>query len=305
MTGQRSTPDVAFDANPNTGVEIYFTPGVWWRRLANDAARLMGGGWRDKPGHAGLGSHHRDRRSGSGRRPGEPGRLHADVAVALRRSLVRLQHGLGRSLIIRRRRRVRLRVRVRLRCILVLFIVWRLKLFGASATTSSSSTGANTATGLGSPNGPALVSHLAARTPCDPSDTSNRQWGRHDSESPLRPQIPEGGVPDINLDIAPPTMAAARSSRARPIPKPRHEVGTSSSARCQRSCRRSQPEGLRSDGPGKGQFAPRRRGQPSAVHTPVRRDQGVCASLFHQRHEARPLSVEPLMGIGPHCASSC
>ena len=38
-----------------------------------------------------------------------------------------------------------------------------------------------------------------------------------------------------------------------------------------------------------------RRGHPSGVRTPVRRDQGVGASLFHQRREARPLSVELLM----------
>ena len=38
-----------------------------------------------------------------------------------------------------------------------------------------------------------------------------------------------------------------------------------------------------------------RRGHPSGVRTPVRRDQGVVVSLFHQRREARPLSVELLM----------
>ena len=110
-TGQRSTPDVAFDANPNTGVEIYFTPasgGGGWQTTQQGSWEEVGG---TSLGTSGLGSHHRDRRSGSGRRPGEPGRLHADVAGALRRSLVRLQHGRGRFLIIRRRRRVRLRVR--------------------------------------------------------------------------------------------------------------------------------------------------------------------------------------------------
>ena len=45
-TGQRSTPDVAFDANPNTGVEIYFTPasgGGGWQTTQQGSWEAVGG----------------------------------------------------------------------------------------------------------------------------------------------------------------------------------------------------------------------------------------------------------------------
>ena len=65
---------------------------------------------------------------------------------------------------------------------------------GASATTSSSSTGANTATGLGSPNGPALVSDLVASTLTTPL-TPVTGSGGGTTPTPTPPPNPVGGGP--------------------------------------------------------------------------------------------------------------
>ena len=122
-TGQRSTPDVAFDANPDTGVEIYFTPasgGGGWQTTQQGSWEEVGGTSLGTPAWAAIIA---IADQGRALPAGEPGRPHADVAVALRRSLVRLQHGRARSLIIRRRGGFG----VRLRRIRVLFIVWRLR----------------------------------------------------------------------------------------------------------------------------------------------------------------------------------
>ena len=56
-TGRRSTPDVAFDADPYTGVAVYRRPST--------AITVLAVRRRHKPGHAGLGRHHRHRRSGT------------------------------------------------------------------------------------------------------------------------------------------------------------------------------------------------------------------------------------------------
>ncbi len=63
---------------------------------------------------------------------------------------------------------------------------------GASATTSSSSTGANTATGLGSPIGPALVSNLVASTLTTPL-TPVTGSGGGTTPIPTPPTNPGGG----------------------------------------------------------------------------------------------------------------
>ena len=76
-THHRSTPDVAFVADPNTGVEVYETP-------PRQQCGIMDRRRRDEPGHAGLGRDRRDRRSGPGRRRGrQPRRAHPDPAHPL------------------------------------------------------------------------------------------------------------------------------------------------------------------------------------------------------------------------------
>jgi len=63
---------------------------------------------------------------------------------------------------------------------------------GASATSSSSSSGANTATGLGSPIGPALVSDLVSSTLTTPLTTVTGSGGGS-SPTPAPPPKPVGG----------------------------------------------------------------------------------------------------------------
>ena len=82
-TGQRATPDVAFDADPNTGVEVYET-----------SPRSGKGSWQVSAGQAsglrpGQGSSRSSTRAAP-RRQGEPGRSHPDVTGSLRASLERL-----------------------------------------------------------------------------------------------------------------------------------------------------------------------------------------------------------------------
>ena len=78
QTGMRSTPDVAFDGDPSTGVEVYSTPQVGTGELASRR--------RDEPGCPCMGRDHRDRRSGPrARGQGEPGRSQPDLAGTLRR----------------------------------------------------------------------------------------------------------------------------------------------------------------------------------------------------------------------------
>ena len=57
QSGTRSTPDVSFDGDPNTGVEVYSTA------PASDRGVVAGRRWHE-PGCAGLGRNHRDRRPG-------------------------------------------------------------------------------------------------------------------------------------------------------------------------------------------------------------------------------------------------
>ncbi len=232
-TGQRSTPDVAFDANSDTGVSIYFTPasgGGGWQTTQQGSWEEVGGTSLGTPAWAAIiAIADQGRAAGPGSLDGSTQTL-PSLYAALSSDFNTVApapssfgggggfgygYGYGYG------------------------AFWSSSLFGgsslgASATTSSSSTGANTATGLGSPNGPALVSDLVASTLATPL-TPVTGSGGGTTPTPTPPTNPGGGGPDII--IAPPTMAAARSSRARPIPKPRHEVGTSSSARCQRSCR--------------------------------------------------------------------
>ena len=90
-TGDRSTPDVAFDADPNTGVSIYVIPPD---NTAGQGSWAVVGG--TSVGGAGLGRDPGDRQPGP--RPGRdrpPDRLHADRAGALRAAGERLQQGPG------------------------------------------------------------------------------------------------------------------------------------------------------------------------------------------------------------------
>ena len=114
-TGQRSTPDVAFDANPDTGVSIYFTPasgGGGWQTTQQGSWEEVGGTSLGTPAWAAIIAIVDQGRASPARGAWTAPRRRCR---RLRRSLVRLPHGRGRSLIIRRRRRVRLRLRLRLR----------------------------------------------------------------------------------------------------------------------------------------------------------------------------------------------
>ena len=235
-TGQRSTPDVAFDANPDTGVSIYFTPasgGGGWQTTQQGSWEEVGGTSLGTPAWAAIIAIVDQGRAlaGKGSLDGSTQTLPALYAapssdfhtVAAAPSSFGggggFGYGYGYGF----------------------GAFGSSSLFGgsglgASATTSSSSTGANTATGLGSPIGPALVSDLVASTLTTPPPVTGSGGGTTPNPTPTPPPNPVEGVPDATT-IASLTRAAARSSRVRPMPKPRHEVGTSSTARCQRSCR--------------------------------------------------------------------
>ena len=84
QTGMRSTPDVAFDADPNTGVEVYSTPpgssqGSW---------QEVGGTSLGAPAWAGIIAIVDQGRAFAG--VIEPGRPHSDLALALRGRIGRL-----------------------------------------------------------------------------------------------------------------------------------------------------------------------------------------------------------------------
>ena len=185
----RPRPTSPSTATRTPGVQVYVTEST---AEAGKTPGLVDDGRRHQPGQSGLGRHHRDRRSGSGaRRQGEPGRPHADVAVALRRSLVRLPHGRGRSPHHSEAEEVSATVTAT--------AFWSSSWFGgsglgANATTTSTSTGANTATGLGSPNGPALVSGLVASTLTTPlTPVTGSGGGTTPSPTPTPPTKPVGG----------------------------------------------------------------------------------------------------------------
>ena len=168
-----------------------FHAGVWWRRLANDAARLMGGGWRDKPGHVRPGqpssrSPIRVGLAGPGSLDGSTQTLPSLYAapssdfntVAAASSSFGGGGGFGYGY--------------------GYGAFWSSSLFGdsglgASATTSSSSTGANTATGLGTPIGPALVRDLVASTLTTPLTPVTGSGGGTTSPTPTPPTNPVGG----------------------------------------------------------------------------------------------------------------
>jgi subtilase family serine protease len=185
-TGQRSTPDVAFDANPNTGVEIYFTPasgGGGWQTTQQGSWEEVGGTSLGTPAWAAIIAIVDQGRAGSldGSTQTLPALYAAPSSdfhtVAAAPSSFGGGFGFGYS------------------------AFWSSSLFGgsslgASATTSSSSTGANTATGLGSPNGPALVSDLVASTlttPLTPVTGSGGGTTPTPTPTPTPPTNPGGG----------------------------------------------------------------------------------------------------------------
>src|SRR5262249_61493807 len=56
-TGQRSVPDVAFDGDPNTGAQVYFTPSSVngsWRISSNGSWYTIGGTSLGAPSWAGI-----------------------------------------------------------------------------------------------------------------------------------------------------------------------------------------------------------------------------------------------------------
>jgi subtilase family serine protease len=188
-TGQRSTPDVAFDANPNTGVEIYFTPasgGGGWQTTQQGSWEEVGGTSLGTPAWAAIiAIADQGRLAGPGSLDGSTQTLPALYAapssdfhtVAPASSSFGGGGGFGYGY----------------------GAIWSSSWYyggsglGASATTSSSSTGANTATGLGSPNGPALVSGLVASTLTTPLTPVTGSGGGTTSPTPTPPTNPVGG----------------------------------------------------------------------------------------------------------------
>ena len=186
-TGQRSTPDVAFDANPDTGVQVYFTPasgGGGWQTTQQGSWEEVGGTSLGTPAWAaiiaitdqGLAL------AGKGSLDGPTQTLpslyaapSSDFNTVAPAPSSFGGGGFGYS------------------------AFGSSSLFGGSglgATTSSSSTGANTATGLGSPNGPALVSGFVASTlttPVTPVTGSGGGTTPTPTPTPTPPTNPGGG----------------------------------------------------------------------------------------------------------------
>ena len=83
-TGKRSTPDVAFDGDPNTGVRVYQTSLYCGRGLVGSC------GWHE-PGHPGLGGDHRHRRPGpracKARDPSTEQRRHCRLSILCHRPI--------------------------------------------------------------------------------------------------------------------------------------------------------------------------------------------------------------------------
>jgi len=188
-TGQRSTPDVAFDANPNTGVEIYFTPasgGGGWQTTQQGSWGEVGGTSLGTPAWAAIiAIADQGRAAGPGSLDGSTQTLPALYAapssdfntVAPASSSFGGGGGFGYGYGYGE--------------------FWSSSLFGdsglgASATTSSSSTGANTATGLGSPIGSALVPYFVSSTLTTPLTPVTGSGG---GTTPTPPPNPVGGRP--------------------------------------------------------------------------------------------------------------
>ena len=189
-TGQRSTPDVAFDANPDTGVSIYFTPasgGGGWQTTQQGSWEEVGGTSLGTPAWAAIiAIADQGRLAGKGSLDGSTQTLPALYAapssdfhtVAAAPSSFGGGGGFGYGY--------------------GYGAFGSSSLFGgsglgASATTSSSSTGANTATGLGSPIGPALVSDLVASTLTTPPPVTGSGGGT--TPTPTPPPNPVRGGP--------------------------------------------------------------------------------------------------------------
>jgi subtilase family serine protease len=187
-TGQRSTPDVAFDANPNTGVEIYFTPasgGGGWQTTQQGSWGEVGGTSLGTPAWAAIiAIADQGRAAGPGSLDGSTQTLPALYAapssdfntVAPASSSFGGGGGFGYGY--------------------GYGAFWSSSLFGdsglgASATTSSSSTGANTATGLGTPIGSALVPYFVSSTLTTPPPVTGSGGGT----TPTPPPNHVGGGP--------------------------------------------------------------------------------------------------------------
>ncbi|MGO9915792.1 MAG: hypothetical protein ACLQIB_13945 [Isosphaeraceae bacterium] len=188
-TGQRSTPDVAFDADPNTGVAVYETP----PGSSNGSWQVVGGTSLGAPSWAGIIAIVDQGRAlaGKGSLDGPTQTLpslyalsstafHAVSASPLgggRFGPVFVFSGFGLT---------------------VPNWYWGGFGFGpgsgegssGSGSSGGTSSGANTSTGLGSPNGPSLVSSLVASTTTTPLTTTT---GSGQSGSGSAPTTPPSG----------------------------------------------------------------------------------------------------------------
>jgi subtilase family serine protease len=155
QTGLRSTPDVAFDGDPNTGVEVYATP----PGLTQGSWQVVGGSSLGSPAWAGIIAIVDQGRElqGLSSLDGPTQTLPSLYAAASSNfnSVAPAQQGYGfpRGG----------------------FAPWSsfsvssdLEILGGNTGTSSTSAGANTATGLGSPIGPAIISDLVSSTLTEP-----------------------------------------------------------------------------------------------------------------------------------------
>ena len=179
-TGYKATPDVAFDGDPNTGVQVYVTLPTYYG--SQGSWLTVGGTSLGSPSWAGIIAITDQGRALAGEESldgptqtlpllyAAPSSDFNTVAAASSSFWGGGGYGYG-------------------------YGAFGSSLFGgsglgASATTSSSSTGANTATGLGSPNGPALVSGLVASTLTTPVTPVTGSGG---GTTPTPPTNPGGG----------------------------------------------------------------------------------------------------------------
>jgi subtilase family serine protease len=213
-TGYKATPDVAFDGDPNTGVQVYVTEST---RYGSQGSWLTFGGTSvGSPAWAGIIAITDQGRAlaGEGSLDGStqtlpslyaaPSSDYHTVATASSSFAGGFGYGYGYG------------------------AFWSSSWnfggsgLGVNSTTTSTSTGANTATGLGTPNGPALVSGLVTSTLTTPLTPVTGSGGG--TTSPTPPPKPVGGGPGHHHRLTHQGSHTVKSgkTRAEPPARSRH-----------------------------------------------------------------------------------
>jgi hypothetical protein len=163
QTGQRSTPDVAFDGDPNTGVAVYETPptgqGRWQQQTTQGSWQVVGGTSLGAPSWAGIIAIVDQGRAlaGQGSLSGATQTLPSLYALSTDFNSVSASPSAGGGGAFPWGG----------------FGGWGDDWGSAFGTTTVTGSTANTQTGLGSPNGSLLIDNLAASTTTVPLTTSS------------------------------------------------------------------------------------------------------------------------------------